>query len=196
MNAFEQRLNKGQQLIDEFKKFLEDNNIDYLNTGYESLISHGDARKRIIYNKDNTSFFIRHYPDLSIVYKQKSILVKVKNSSGIEKNCYENYLKLKNNMMIDVFLFLKNKKLCDISELVFQKTNSYDKTCGFNILVLDEVWKSPRKLEDYWYQQYLKAYKKTGKNTSGCSFAFIDWEKTKFYDLDILVTARNKYNEQ
>ena len=56
-----------------------------------------------------------------------------------------------------------------------------------NIPITDEVWKEPRKMSLTDYQEYLKAY---NFRTSGCSFAYIDFQRTKFYEINVL----NKFN--
>jgi hypothetical protein len=54
------------------------------------------------------------------------------------------------------------------------------------IPIKDGVWKTPRNMNREDYNTYITAYRDAGKYTSGCSFAFIDFNKTRFYDLSIL----------
>lgn len=191
MNSFEKRKNKGDLLQEEFKSFLDDNNIPYFLSGYEYLTSGSNAFNKIKTNLDLTSFFIRHYPDMSIVFKDKSILVEIKNSSGIEKEAYKNYLSLHNDLGVVVLLYLKNKKLCLIEQLKFNPMNEYDSISNMTIPVVEGIWKEPRLLEKNDYYKYKDAYSSKGKYTSGCSFAFIDFDNTPFYSREILIKANN-----
>jgi len=114
-------------------------------------------------------------------------LIEVKNSSGIEKECFENYKMLEDLFNLNILLLLKNKKLCKIKDIVFNKAKSYDVIAEMNVPVTNEIWKEPRLLEKNEYYKYLQNYKNKKKYTSGCSFAFIDFKNTNFYDLDILL---------
>lgn len=191
MNSFEKRKNKGDLLQEEFKNFLDENNIPYFLSGYEYLTSGSNAFNKIKTNSDLTSFFIRHYPDMSIVFKDKSILVEIKNSSGIEKEAYKNYLSLHNDLGVVVLLYLKNKKLCLIEQLKFNPMSEYDSISNMTIPVVEGIWKEPRLLEKNDYYKYKDAYSLKGKYTSGCSFAFIDFDNTPFYSREILIKANN-----
>lgn len=193
MNSFEKRKSKGDLLQEEFKQFLDDNNIPYFLSGYEYLTSVGNAFNKVKTNSDLTSFFIRHYPDMSIIFKDKSILVEIKNSSGIEKEAYINYLSLHNNLGVIVLLYLKNKKLCLIEQLKFNPMSEYDSVSNMKIPVTDGIWKEPRLLGKQEYFNYKDAYDARGKYTSVCSFAFIDFDNTPFYEKEILISAKNKY---
>jgi hypothetical protein len=88
---------------------------------------------------------------------------------------------------LNILLLLKNKKLCKIKDIVFSKAKSYDVIAEMNVPVTDEIWKEPRLLEKNEYYKYLQNYKNKKKYTSGCSFAFIDFNKTKFFELEILL---------
>ena len=191
MNDFNKRTEKSKELTDYFVNFLNLNKISYYESGYEFYKDTHNATEKIKYLKDNTSEFIRYYPDFTIVGEHKSLLIEAKNSSGIEKKCYNNYLSLVQNLNINVLLLLKNKKLCRLEDLKFSIVNKYDKIAEMNIPVTDKVWKEPRKMNDYEYKLYKKKYKEQGKYTSGCSFAFIDFENTKFYDLKTLLHLKN-----
>lgn len=184
MKDFDKRLNKGQELNDFFNDFLVNNKLSYIESGYEFNKDYYNAINLIKNKNDKTSKFVRYYPDKTLTGKSKSILIEVKNSSGIEKECYENYLSLINNLNIEILFLLKNKKLCKCQDLKFNDVNEYDIKAKMKIPVIDKVWKAPRLLNEYDYQNYLKAYK---YKTSGCSFAFIDFKNTKFYELNVLL---------
>lgn len=183
MSAFETRVNKGIELQDFFINYLKENGIDYFLSGYEYLTGTTGARDKIKKTKDKTSLFIRHYPDVSIV-RNISVLVEIKNSSGIEKDCYNNYLSLKKDLNINVLLFLKNKMLCKIEELKLNTMKEYDSKSGLIIPVTEGIWREPRLMSNDDYYKYIKAY--NGK-TSGSSFGFINFNDTPFFKIDNLL---------
>lgn len=183
MSEFKKRIEYSDILTDFFNDFLKENKISYFESGYEFYKSNEDALNKIKYKKDITSKFIRYYPDYTIVTKNKSILIDVKNSSGIEKECYENYKNLQSSCNVNLLLLLKNKKLCKLEDLQFCIVNPYDVKSNLTIPIENEFFRSPRLLNEKEYEIYRNAYK--GK-TSGCSFAFIDFKNTKFYELNVL----------
>jgi len=186
MSAFEKRLAKGAELQQELIDFLDANGVQYLLSGYEHLKGSDDAMRIIRRNNDGGSLFIRHYPDVSVIKPDRSVLIEVKNSTGIEKECYEAYKALRVGLGINVLLFLRNRKLCRIDDLIFQACDTFDRVAGFDVPVTEGVWKEPRKLPEDQYHALLSAYRSKGKNTSGCSFAFIDFRRTEFYELEAI----------
>lgn len=172
MNAFEQRQSKGAILQQQFVDFLEKNNIKYMLTGYENLANiNQDALNAIRRNKDKTSFFVRHYPDITLVFSNVSILVECKNSSGIEYHAYHNYLSLRKEFGIDVLLYLKNNRLCRIEKLPLIKPHPFCNVSKMNIPIRDTYFRDATQLPKSDYYKYLKAYK---NRTSGNPFSFID----------------------
>ena len=194
MNGFKERLNKGKKLEDYLKKYLDDNNIDYFNTGYEGLVSSKNARNKIRFSKTDTSFFVRHYPDVTMSSNKDSFLIEIKNSSGIEKDCFENYKALSEHLNLNVMLLLKDHKIYNIKDIVFSKANEFDRIAQMNIPITKNVWKEPRQMDKNNYYKYLNAYKSKGKYTSGCSFAFIDFYKSQGHNLDVLKLIDKKYS--
>lgn len=190
MTGFEARLGKGKELQDYFINYLKENNINFLLSGYEHQSGSDQAKDKIKRAKDLTSFFVRHYPDTTLISVNKSVLVEIKNSSGIEKDCYDTYLSLCENLSLNVLLFLKNKMLCRVDELKFCKVKEWDYVAEMNIPVIDEVWKAPRQMPDDEYKNYLRGYDRKGKNTSGSTFAFIDFDKTNFYPISVLLNLK------
>jgi len=188
MSAFKARQNKSKELCDYLINYLQNKKISYFESGYEYYKQYNNANKIIKFN-DSTSKFVRYYPDYTIALNNISVLIEVKNSTGIEKECYDNYMILADKLNIKILLLCVNKKLCILKDIVFKKINSFDKIANMNIPVTDEVWKEPRKMNLKDYQQYLKSY---NYRTSGCSFAYIDFQKTKFYNINIL----EHYNQQ
>jgi len=182
MNAFKARKNKSKELCDYLINYLQNKKISYFESGYEYYKQYNNAYKIKELN-DSTSKFVRYYPDYTIALNKISVLIEVKNSSGIEKECYDNYMILADKLNIKIFLLCLNKKLCYLKDIVFKKIDSFDKRANMHVPVTDEVWKEPRKMIITDYQEYLKSYNFT---TSGCAFAYIDFEKTKFYNIDIL----------
>lgn len=182
MSGFNKRINKSKYLTDYLDYYLKKQNISYFESGYEFYKEYNNAFK-IKYFNDLTSKFIRYYPDYTIVGKNKSVLIEVKNSSGIEKECFDNYSVLSKELNIDILLLCKNKKLCSIKDLVFKKIDSYDSISNMYIPITDSIWKEPRKMNKAKYEKYIASY---NNRTSGCSFAFIDFKKTIFYEINIL----------
>lgn len=195
MNGFNKRSQKGKQLQDEVICFLDEYGINYILSGYEHLTGNG-GHKNIKNNNDKTSIFIRHYPDISIVYNDISFLLEIKNSSGIEKECYKNYLRLKEELGINVILMLQNHKICKIEDLKLQSVNNYDGIAQMQVPTTEGIWKEPRMMEQTMYYEYLNAYQRIGKSTSGCSFAFIDFKNTKFYDAGMLLNPDELLNRE
>ena len=188
MNNFDKRINKANELQNEVIKFLDENKINYILSGYEFLKSSLNGHKMIQKNNDKTSLFIRHYPDISLIYPNKSCLLEIKNSTGIEKLCYDNYISLSCNLKINVFLYLKNNMICNVKNLLFKEMSEFDFIANMNIPIIDKIWKQPRAMNEIDYYNYLNAYSSQGKYTSGCTFAFIDFKNTPFYNRNILIT--------
>jgi hypothetical protein len=194
MTNFEKRLSKGQLLYDELLMYMSDNNIEYFLTGYENLDATQNARLNIIKNNSNTSLFVRHYPDITTTFEKDTVLIEAKNSSGIEYHAYNTYRLLRESLGLNILLFLKNKKFCKIEDLRFSKINEYDTVSEMNIPIKDEFFRAPELLDEDLYFKYLDAYRRNGKYTSGNSFAFINFEETKFFDIDVLIKMKDKFS--
>jgi hypothetical protein len=188
MQAFKNRLSKGQELTNDLVDYLVANDIPYFITGYEGLNTSGEARLNIINNNSITSLFVRHYPDLTLAFKHDSYLLEVKNSSGIEYECWQTYKKLHENLEVNVLFYLRDKKVYHIKDIVFEQMNEYCWKSNLEIPVLDNIWRVPKMLDDDKYVEYLKAY---DYKTSGCSFAFIDFKKSIGYDKEVLKRISN-----
>lgn len=195
MSDFETRLKKGQELHDYLISFLQDNGIEYILSGYEHLDASKGARNQITRMSDETSQFVRHYPDVTVILPQKSYLIEVKNSSGIERDCYIRYMKLVEDMHLVVLLFLKNRRLCRVQDLAFSRVSSFDTVAEIEVPVDEGVWKTPRALPTQEYYQYLEAYKRKGKYTSGCSFAFIDFKATPCHNVNSLLKRKQQQED-
>ena len=199
---FRKRLNKGKILSDELCEYLDAHNIEYLLTGYEHLNGTENAHDMLKKCHDKTSRFLRYYPDLFIILAGKSCLIEIKNSSGIERECYQSYFYLKDALDINIMLFLRNRKLCTIEGLKLQPVKSYDHIAKMDVPVADGVWKSPRDMIDNpqydpgAYRQYKEAYASAEKYTSGCSFAFIDFESTPFWDKNIIEKQQKRLTHE
>lgn len=189
MTNFEIRKQKANILMEDLISILDQRQIPYFISGYEYLLSKNNAMDKIKKMYDKTSEFVRFYPDITMVINQNTFLAEVKNSSGIEKNCFMNYVSLQNNLNVNVVLFLKNKMFCNLQDLVLAKSNGFDSISKMHIPVTNDIWREPRLMPKNEYYQYLDAYKKAGKLTSGSSFAFIDFINTKFYDVDTLMKS-------
>lgn len=186
MSDFEKRKLKSEELVNRFCTYLTDNSIPFLKSGYEFNVSVNNGFESIRTLTDSTSKFVRYYPDITMIRKDKSVLVEVKNSTGIEKECWDNYKSLQDNLGITILFYLKNDKLCRLNDVKFIPIDGYDPIANIEIPVTDGIWKEPRMLGVYDYSQYIAAYQRAKRYTSGCSFAFIDFDSTNFYDIDVL----------
>lgn len=183
MSSFSKRLSKGQKLQDDLISYLNENGIAYFVTGYEGLTSENNALQKIISNNTTTSIFVRHYPDVTLASSNDSYLLEVKNSTGIEKDAWDNYSKLANELNLKVIFYLKDRMIYALKNIVFKKAISYCAKSKMYIPVKDGIWKCPRLLPREKYNKYLESY---NYRTSGCSFALIDFDKSQGYDREIL----------
>lgn len=186
MNDFNKRVLKSEELVNRFCTYLTDNSIPFLKSGYEFNVSVNNGLEIIRNMTDVTSKFVRYYPDFTMMRRDKSVLVEVKNSTGIEKECWDNYKTLQDSLGLTILFYLKNDKLCRLNDVKFIPIDGYDPIADMQIPVTDGIWKEPRMLSDYEYSQYMGAYQQAKRYTSGCSFAFIDFNSTNFYDREVL----------
>jgi hypothetical protein len=186
MNGFEKRITKARELEIRFTEFLNSKGISYVQTGYENFKEYRNALPKIAYLSDATSKFLRFIPDFALIRKDSTVMIEVKNSTGIEKECYDSYKILSDKLGVRIFILNKFSRLMDLHDIKFQKTSSYDYIAKMDIPVVDDIWKSPRELPKEQYYDYLKAYEMQNKFTSGCSFAFIDFETTKSYSMELI----------
>jgi len=119
--------------------------------------------------------------------------LEVKNSTGIEKECYKHYLSLSKEGWT-VLLWLRNGKICYIDDLKFSPISDYDDIAGFDVPVTEGIWKEPKWLSEKDYKKYIEAYELAKKHTGGGSFAYIDFENTKFYEKDMLDKFKRRSN--
>jgi len=194
MSEFKKRHAKGEELYNELLLYMSINNIEYFLTGYENLSATQNAKTNIIRNNSNTSLFVRHYPDITTTFEKETMLIEVKNSSGIEYNAYKTYMLLAENSNLNFYLFLRNRKFCKIQDLKFNAPAKYCDICKLNIPIKDNYFRAPEQLDYFEYLQYKEAYSAQGKTTSGNSFAFIDFDNTKFYDIDVIVKLKDKHS--
>lgn len=188
-NKFQYRLGKGATLYNGLIDFLNSNGIAYFLTGYERLDSANNANGNIIKNNTHTSLFVRHYPDITICSKKETYLVEVKNSTGIEKECWDTYLSLNKKLGLKVLLYLKDERIYPIQNVEFKKAKPYCYASGLMIPIVDEIWRSPRLMPESDYNKYMKANK---GRTSGCSFAFIDFDRSIGFDKKELLRLKSR----
>lgn len=184
MNRFNKRLSKGQKLQQFLIDYLDKHQISYFLTGYEGLSQKHNAKIKIIRNDSPTSMFVRHYPDITLASNKDTFLLEIKNSSGIEKECWDAYKSLHDNLGINILFLLKTKKIYPLKSIKFNRMSSFDRRSGLHIPVTSEVWREPRKMNELDYKKYLKSY---NGSTSGCSFAFIDFKNSKGYEIENLL---------
>jgi len=184
MSGFNKRITKARELENKFANFLNAKGISYVHTGYENLKEYNKALSKITYLNDSTSKFLRYIPDFALLRKDSTIMIEVKNSSGIEKECYDSYKILSDKLGVRIFILNKFSRLMDLHDIKFQETSSYDYVAKMHIPILDDIWKTPRQLPKEQYYEYIRAYEMQNKYTSGCSFAFIDFHSTKSYSME------------
>ena len=167
--SFYNRIEKGKSLEKYLENLLEDFGVEYIRSGQE-------------FYKDEKNEYNRYNPDFTVCTPilKKQFFLEVKNSTGIEEEAYNHYKSIQDNTKYDVYLFLLNKKFCKFYDLKLKKIDTFDHKSGLEIPIKDEVFKQPRLLNEKDYRKYLKAY---DFRTSGCSFAYIDFENTKYIDI-------------
>jgi len=187
MRRFDKRLTKGQKLQRYLLDYLDKHEISYFLTGYEGLAQKHDAKFKIIKNVSTTSMFVRHYPDITLASNSDTFLIEIKNSTGIEKDCWDAYKSLHDNLGVNILFLLKTKKIYTINDIRFKRMPSFDNRSGMKVPVTDSIWREPRKMNEFRYVQYLNSYK---GSTSGCSFAFIDFDKSNGHDIKNLLRLK------
>jgi hypothetical protein len=184
---FEARRSAGdilaQKLVEQFERL----KIPYISTGYEYFNNNTDLT-RIAFsllkkNKDGNSSYLRFFPDFTTVGNTKSLFVECKNSTGIEKDCYYNYKNMQEFNNTNIVLYLKNEKFCFLPDLKFKEANEWNYRTQMRIPITDKVWVEPRKMPKKEYDLYLERMQ---YKTSGCSYALIDFDKTKTFDIEYL----------
>lgn len=173
MTSFENRKNKGEVLLNDFIQYLNNNKIPFVHYGYEIIWNTTELRNQLLNYKNTASKLMRFNPDLIIHLKNNCFFCEVKNSSGIEKECFAYYFEIQKIYDIPVYLLLKTKKLYPINSLKFLPMNEFDNIAKMKVPVLDGIWKMPNMLNYEDKIKYVRAY--NGK-TSGNSFAYINFE--------------------
>ena len=177
---FKNRTIKAEELVKKIKEFLDSNKIAYIETGYEFLVNRNDFTNRIKKINDSTSKFIRYLPDICI-YEKRSVFLEAKNSTGIEKDCYDNYISLSQNLNIKIIICSKDLTICLIEKIKFKQLSEWDNRALMNVPIIDGIWKNPRALPENEYHKYLANY---NYKTSGCTFAYIDFEHSEFEPIE------------
>jgi len=193
---FNKRVSKGRRIEEALIKLLEEWGIEHARTGYEYWLKTDNYVKCIGKLNDNTSKLVRHFPDVSTVSmnKKTSILIEVKGSSGIERECYDHLINMESagHHVYLCFGFNSDKnnfelKVVRPSLLKFgnpwRHANKVKREAGLTIPI-DRQWLNPRLLNEELYYKYLAHMK---NRTSGCSFAFIDFKKTPFNPIEDLL---------
>lgn len=192
MRSFNKRRRKGKELEDYLVNKLNEYDIGYFLTGYEGLKYRNNALDLISLNNTPTSFFVRHYPDYTLAFEKESFLIEIKNSTGIEREAWDAYKALRQDLHLNVLMLLKDRRVYNIDDIKFRQIHRFDARAGMDVPVLDGIWKAPRLMPQEKYYQYLKAY---DFKTSGCTFAYIDFERSIGHPLDILVSVKHKYSK-
>lgn len=184
---FEARRNAGdilaQKLVEQFERY----KVPYIPTGYEYYKNNDDlnkiAFKMLKKNKDSNSSYLRYFPDFTTVGNTKSVFVECKNSTGIEKDCYYNYKNMQESNNTNIVLYLKNEKFCFLPDLKLKEASEWNYRTQMKIPITDKVWIEPRNMPRKEYDLYLERMQ---YKTSGCSYAFIDFENTKTFSIEYL----------
>jgi hypothetical protein len=180
-NGFKERTEKGKIAISKFIEKLETKNISYAHTGYEDWVATSEFYDQIKNIHTHSSNRIRFFPDLSIIYKGETFLIEIKNSSGIEKECYETYLDLeKIGYKINIAFYLQESFFCFSrpSSLPFNKISKTIKGIDISEYISEcekFILMQKMKIEN---KQKFYELKKVFKN-SGNDFGYVDKNKMK-----------------
>lgn len=185
-NGFKERIEKGKIAISKFIKKLESRNIPYAYTGYEDWVATPEFYSEIRNIHTDSSNRIRFFPDLSIIYKGETFLIEIKNSSGIEKECYETYLDIeKIGYKINIAFYLDEGFFCfsKPSTLPFSKISKTIKGIDISEYISEcEKFLLMRKMKDEDRHKFFEL-KKVFRN-SGNDFGYVDKSKmNKFIDI-------------
>lgn len=186
--SFSQRLTKAQEAADAFRETLRRFEVPYAECGYENLPSEFNFKQEITRMTDGTSTRIRFWPDFIALVKH-AWLFEIKHSSGIERDAFEAYTTLESIGYNVVLAFWREGAflVCRPDELTFERPNPT--VYGMTIPIVDEVWRTPRDLPAVEYHEYLRRAKEKNQNTSGCAFAFVDFGRTPFKELEAVLAA-------
>lgn len=183
MSGFDKRSKKGEVHEKDLMDYLDKIGISYLMSGYENWISQNRGFENIRFNSSNTSIFVRHFPDITMTTNYDTYLLEAKNSTGIERQCWNAYRSIYDNLGVKVIFYLKDKRIYPIQNIVFKNVDSYCPLSKMNVPVEDGIWRCPSKLSHDRYYEYKK---KMHYRTSGNTYALIDFKKSKGYDRSIL----------
>jgi hypothetical protein len=183
MNGFKEiRGSKGDELVKKIKTYLDDNKIAYIETGYEFLNIRNEDAGNIKRLHDSAAKFIRYYPDFCI-YKDKSVFLEAKNSTGIEKECYEHYINLYEKFNLKILICNKYFMICPIEDIKFELMPLYDIIAKIDVPVINGIWRHPKGLETEQLELYKRAYE---GRTSCNTFAYIDFLGTEFKPMNMI----------
>jgi hypothetical protein len=174
--SFENRRSKAMKAENAFADYCIIHNIPFAYSGCENIPSKNNFSSEISKIKTLTGRFVRHWPDFIIITRtyygyNDTQFVEVKNAYTIEKEAYDDYMKLAQTFDINVLIvFLQDDVLylCAISELVIKPVEKH------KYKILDGKWVSPRTSDNY---------DKAIFSGSGTDYGYIDFDNTSFYKL-------------
>jgi len=187
MTGFEKRSKKGEVLENELIGYLDDIGVSYLMSGYENWVSNNSGFEKIRFNSSSTSIFVRHFPDITMTTDKDTYLIEVKNSTGIERQCWDAYWSIYETLDVKVIFYLKDKRIYPIQNIVFKEVDDYCPLSKMNVPVDDGIWRCPSKLTVLKYYEYKE---RMNHRTSGNTYALIDFKRSKGYDREILKRIR------
>ncbi len=182
-SKFNKRSSKGKELQEWFIKYLKDNNIHFFNSGIEDICKNKLNLERLRKYTNKGANLMRFQPDLVVLLKPQPVWFEIKNSTGIEQSCFCYYQELQEFYKTSIVFVLKNKKLCELNDIKFKVMPEYDDRSQLHVPVQDQIWRCPDLLKPDDKQKYLSAWKGI---TSGNTFAYIDFDASKTYDVNIL----------
>lgn len=182
-SKFKNRSYQGDELQRWFINYLKSNRIDYFEYGIEIVCRTKSNHLKLCNYAHKGANLMRFHPDLVVLLKKSPYWFEIKNSSGIEKACWFRYIELQRVYNIPIVFILKNKKMCKLDNVQFRKMPEYDERSQMYIPVENDIWRCPDLLEFDERKKYIESY---AGQTSGNTFAYIDFDASIMHDINIL----------
>ena len=172
--SFTNRLLKAKEAENAFANYCVAHTIPFAYSGCENIPSRNNFDLEISRIKTQTGRFVRHWPDFIVIRNGDAKFVEAKNAKTIEKEAYEDYIKLTKVFNINVLIvFLKENSLyiCPIEALIILPLRKH------KYRIIDGKWVSPRTSANYDPRT---------SSGSGTDYGYIDFNLTKFGDMGLI----------
>lgn len=173
----EQRFQYSEFAVEQFLKLLSDRKIDYGLSGRELLNCSSDFQNLLNRLQDDTSTFMRYFPDVITATERGSSLVEVKRGKSIERNAYNAYRLLQDTMRCIVYVAVLRQNHFYISTV---DKLSFKPQTRRNWPILDGCWNAPREFDESWTREQYLSWKSRNPQASGTTFAYIDFDGTEW----------------